>query len=128
SVQARFEDTGPLPTETCEELGLVGLVARACGVHRDIRHEFPSGIYRFAQIPVSTWHTGDVFARAYVRWLEIQRSATFVRDQLMALPEGVTRGEVGSPAPDAITVALVEGWRGEICHVEIAGARGRLGP
>jgi Ni,Fe-hydrogenase III large subunit len=27
-----------------------------------------------AQLPVSTWETGDVFARAYVRWLEIQRS------------------------------------------------------
>ncbi len=126
SVQARFEDTGPLPRETCEELGLVGLVARASGIHRDVRHEFPSGIYRFAQIPVSTWHTGDVFARAYVRWLEIQRSAAFVREQLVALPEGPARDEVGSLVPDAIAVALVEGWRGEICHVAITNARGRL--
>jgi Ni,Fe-hydrogenase III large subunit len=104
----------------------VGPVARACGVHRDVRHEFPSGIYRFVQIPVSTWHTGDVFARAYVRWLEIQRSAAFVREQLMALPEGPARGEVGSLASDAITVALVEGWRGEICHVAVTDPRGRL--
>jgi Ni,Fe-hydrogenase III large subunit len=126
SVQARFEDTGALRPETCEELGLVGLVARACGIHRDIRHEFPSGIYRFAQIPVSTWHTGDVFARAYVRWLEIQRSAAFVREQLTAFPEGPAREEIGSLAPDAISVALVEGWRGEICHVAITDARGRL--
>jgi Ni,Fe-hydrogenase III large subunit len=126
SVQARFEDAGRLPPETCEELGLVGLVARACGVYRDIRHEFPSGVYRFAQIPVSTWHTGDVFARAYVRWLEIQRSAAFVREQLMALPAGPARGEVGSPVPDALTIALIEGWRGEICHVAITDARGRL--
>jgi Ni,Fe-hydrogenase III large subunit len=126
SVQARFEDTGSLPPAICDELGLVGLVARACGFHRDIRHEFPSGIYRFAQIPVSTWHTGDVFARAYVRWLEIQRSAAFVREQLITLPQGPARDEVGSPAPDAITVALVEGWRGEICHVAITDARGRL--
>jgi Ni,Fe-hydrogenase III large subunit/Ni,Fe-hydrogenase III component G len=126
SVQARFEDTGPLAAETCEALGLVGPVARACGVHRDVRHEFPSGIYRFVQIPVSTWHTGDVFARAYVRWLEIQRSAAFVREQLMALPGGPARGEVGSLAPNAITVALVEGWRGEICHVAVTDPRGRL--
>jgi Ni,Fe-hydrogenase III large subunit len=126
SVQARFEDTGPLAPETCQQLGLVGLVARACGIHRDVRHEFPSGIYRFAQIPVSTWHTGDVFARAYVRWLEIQRSAAFVREQLTALPDGSARGEVGSLAPDAITVSLVEGWRGEICHVAITDPCGRL--
>ena len=55
---------------------------------RDVRHDFPYGIYRFAQIPVSTWHTGDVFARAYVRWLEIQRSLAFVREQLESLPDG----------------------------------------
>ncbi len=126
SVQARFEDTGPLTSETCETLGLVGPVARACGVQRDVRHEFPSGIYRFAQIPVSTWHTGDVFARAYLRWLEIQRSAAFVREQLTALPGGPARSEVGSLAPNAITVSLVEGWRGEICHVAITDARGQL--
>jgi Ni,Fe-hydrogenase III large subunit len=126
SVQARFEDTGRLAPETCAELGLVGLVARACGVQRDVRHEFPSGIYRFAQIPVSTWHTGDVFARAYVRWLEIQRSAAFVREQLMALPDGPARRDVDPLTPDAITVSLVEGWRGEICHVAITDPRGRL--
>jgi Ni,Fe-hydrogenase III large subunit len=126
SVQARFEEAGPLAPETCEELGLVGVVARACGVHRDVRHEFPSGIYRFAHIPVSTWHTGDVFARAYVRWLEIQRSAGFVREQLMALPERPACGDVGSVAPNAIAVSLVEGWRGEICHVAITDPRGRL--
>ena len=43
---------------------------------------FPTGIFRFAQVPVSTWTTGDVFARAYVRWLEIQRSVAFIREQL----------------------------------------------
>jgi Ni,Fe-hydrogenase III large subunit len=126
SVQARFEDTGALAPETCEALGLVGPVARACGIVRDVRHEFPSGIYRFAQIPVSTWHTGDVFARAYVRWLEIQRSAAFVRQQLKALPDGPARSEVGPLTPDAITVSVAEGWRGEICHVAITDARGRL--
>ena len=69
-------------------LGLVGVAARACGLERDARYEFPSGIYRFAHIPVSTWHTGDVFARAYVRWLEIQRSIDFIRNQFAALPDG----------------------------------------
>ena len=67
-------------------LGLVGPAARACGVERDVRHDFPAGIFRFAQIPVSTWTTGDVFARAYVRWLEIQRSVAFIHEQLQALP------------------------------------------
>ena len=126
SVQARFEDTGRLSRGACAELGLVGLVARASGLERDVRHEFPSGIFRFAQIPVSTWQTGDVFARAYVRWLETQRSAAFVAEQLRAVPEGASRGTVERLQPDALAVSLVEGWRGEICHVAITDAHGRL--
>ena len=34
SVRARFENAGPVSRETCEELGLVGVAARACGVER----------------------------------------------------------------------------------------------
>ena len=79
SVMARFDQTGTLTPEICNRIGLVGVAARACGVPRDVRQDFPSGIYRFVQIPVSTWHSGDVFARAYMRWLEIQRSLAFRR-------------------------------------------------
>jgi Ni,Fe-hydrogenase III large subunit len=126
SVQARFENTGPVARETCEQLGLVGPAARACGVERDTRQDFPSGIYRFAQVPVSTWTTGDVFARAYVRRLEIERSAAFIRTQLDTLPGGPARADCGLPQPDRLAVALVEGWRGRICHVALTGADGRF--
>ena len=126
SVQSRFEDTGRVSRQACEDLGLVGPAARACGVDRDIRHDFPSGIYRFAYIPISTRPTGDVFARAFVRKLEIRRSARFVEQQLRGLPDGPVRGELGGLKPEALTVSLVEGWRGEICHVAITDERGRF--
>ncbi len=126
SVQARFEETGAITSEICRQLGIVGPPARACGVERDVRVEHPSGIYRFAQIPISTWHTGDVIARAYVRWLEIQRSAAFVRDRLRALPAGATRAEIGPLAGDRIVVTLAEAWRGEICHVCLTDSTGRF--
>ncbi len=126
SVLARFEDTGPVTKEAAEDLGLVGPAARACGLNRDVRFELPAGIYRFTHIPISTWHDGDVFARAYVRWLEIQRSADFILAQLESLPEGPIRSPVGPPAPDRFVVSLVEGWRGEICHVALTDERGRF--
>ena len=88
SVEARFDETGAVSREVCEALGLVGVAARACGVDRDARHDFPSGIFRFAFIPVSTRPTGDVFARALVRKLEIQRSGHFILGQLKGLPKG----------------------------------------
>jgi len=126
SVMARFDGTGAVSRAVCDELGLVGLAARACGVDRDVRRDFPAGFFRFAQIPVSTWHTGDVFARAYVRWLEVQRSARFVSEQLRTVPGGDPRQDLGPLQSDALVVSLVEGWRGEICHVAITGSDGRF--
>jgi Ni,Fe-hydrogenase III large subunit len=125
SVLARFEGTGTVTRADCQTLGLVGPPARACGVERDVRQEFPAGVFRFVHIPTATWSSGDVFARAYVRWLEIQRSAAFVAEQL-ALPDGPIRVPLGPLAPDHLAVAMVEGWRGEICHVAITDADGRL--
>ncbi len=126
SVQARFEGTGEVSKETCLALGLVGPAARACGVARDIRHDFPSGVFRTARMPVAAWTTGDVFARAYVRWLEIQHSVEFIRRQLQALPEGPMRAPVGPLRPDRFVATLTEGWRGEICHVALTDAEGRF--
>jgi Ni,Fe-hydrogenase III large subunit len=126
SVLARFEETGTLSKETARDLGLVGVAARACGLDRDCRFTFPSGMYRFAQIPVSTCDSGDVFARAQVRWLEIQRSLDFLEEQLATMPDAPTRMPVEPPAPDMLAVSMVEGWRGELCHVAVTGPDGRF--
>jgi Ni,Fe-hydrogenase III large subunit len=95
-------------------------------VERDVRQDFPSGIFRFAQIPISKWHSGDVFARAWVRWLEIRRSGAFLREQLASLPEGPILSSAGPLLPEHLVVSFVEGWRGEICHVAITDAGGRF--
>ena len=52
----------------------------------------------------------------------------FRSEQLRALPEGeVCRASAtGTLAPDHLAVSLVEGWRGEICHVAITDAAGRF--
>jgi Ni,Fe-hydrogenase III large subunit len=126
SVMARFEQTGTITSKQCQELGLVGIAARACGVERDVRHEFPWGLYRAVRIPISIGPSGDVYARAYVRWLEIQASAAFVREQLQALPDGPMRVDAGPLAPEQIAVSLIEGWRGEICHVAVTDSSGRF--
>ncbi len=126
SVLSRFEETGTLTKELCRELGLVGVPARACGTEIDCRFIFPAGIYSYSQIPVSTWHTGDVFARAYVRWLEIQRSISFILEQIKTYPKVMITKEIKQTNPDKLCVSLIEGWRGEICHVGITGRDGSL--
>ena len=126
SVMARFEDTGRLAAGVAARLGMVGPAARACGLRRDVRESHPSGIFQMVHIPVSTAESGDVFARAHVRWSEIRRSIEYVRTQLEALPRGETRNECPAPSPACFAVSLVEGWRGEICHVAITNAAGRF--
>ena len=126
SVRARFEGTGTVSRETAIELGLVGPAARASGVDHDVRRDHASGIYRFVQMPVTTFETGDVLARALVRLLESERSVEFVVSQLENLPGGLTRVATGALAPRSLVVTLVEGWRGEIAHVAITDERGRF--
>jgi len=126
SVLARLEGIGGVPREKCLELGFVGVVARACDVPRDVRHDHPYGIYRFSHIPVATAWAGDVLARALVRWVEARRSLEFLLEQLSALPAGAPRVVCGALQPDELVVAMEEGWRGEIVHVALTDDRGEL--
>jgi Ni,Fe-hydrogenase III large subunit len=67
-----------------------------------------------------------VFARARVRWLESQRSGQFLQEQLAAPADGECLAALPPPAPDALAVSLVEGWRGEVCHVALTDGQGRF--
>ena len=126
SVRARFELTGTVTSVQAAELGLVGVAARAAGLVRDVRFDHPAGWHRFAPVPVAVWPDGDVLARARVRSLEIQRSGKFLEDQLGTPPDGENFTAARPPAGDTLAVALVEGWRGEICHVALTDTAGRF--
>jgi Ni,Fe-hydrogenase III large subunit len=67
-----------------------------------------------------------VLARAQVRWVETERSTDFLLDQLRMLPDGPTRVPCPPPAPGALAVSLVEGWRGEIAHAAVVDEAGRI--
>lgn len=126
TVRARFENVGRLYPTQAAALGLVGPSARGCGLVRDVRYDHPAGWHRFAQAPVVVWPGGDVFARARVRSLEILRSGEFIRDQLVAPPDDDQDDGLPAPEPDMLAVALVESWRGEVCHAALTDASGRF--
>jgi Ni,Fe-hydrogenase III large subunit len=126
AVRARFEHVGVVSQKQASAIGLVGPAARACGLVRDVRYDHPAGWHRFAQAPVAVWPGGDVFARARVRTLEIQRSGEFLLEQLATPPDGDLFAAPGEPAASTLAVALVEGWRGEVCHVALTDSAGRF--
>ncbi|HUX50318.1 MAG TPA: NADH-quinone oxidoreductase subunit C, partial [Spirochaetia bacterium] len=120
TVLERFEKTGMVTAETAREIGMVGPAARASGVPLDVRQDHPYG--GFAQFPVHalTLKSGDVYARAYMRYIEITQSVDIVRDLLVELAShsadaAVHGGEAaGAFPPDTLVVSMGEGWRGEI--------------
>jgi Ni,Fe-hydrogenase III large subunit len=125
SVTSRFQTTGTVSAADCRSLGIVGPAARASGLQRDVRCDFPTGIYTTAQIPVVNFSEGDVFSRAIVRWRELQCSITFIKDLIASMPQGKTCADAGGPMkPDSLCISLIEGWRGEICHVGITNGNG----
>jgi Ni,Fe-hydrogenase III large subunit len=125
-VLHRLEGTGIITPESALELGLVGVAARACGLTRDVRHDHPHGYYTLHQIPIAFAWDGDVYSRALVRRIEAIRASEFVREALLQLPEGELQTACGPLRGDHIAVSLVEGWRGEIAHIAVTDAAGRI--
>jgi Ni,Fe-hydrogenase III large subunit len=126
SALARMEETGTVTTEHARAAGLVGLAARASGVGRDARTDFPYGIYRYSSIPSPTMESGDVYARTKLRALEIHNSIQFIFEQLDHLPTPKPKSPAKELAKNMFTIALTEGHRGEIAHVLLTGADGQL--
>lgn len=127
SVMARFENTGTVTGQAARETGLVGVAARACGICRDVRADLPFGAYVGHQMNPVTFTSGDVRARAGVRWFEVKNSVKFIQEELETMAQsGEIMSKPGKPEGDSICIALTEGWRGEICHTAITDSTGAL--
>ena len=124
SVLARLDHTGTVSGEWARSIGMVGPAARASGIDLDTRSQFPYGAYRYTHLPLITLSTGDVFARARIRSLEIDESLRFIFDQLENLSPGPIKNAMGSIQKESGVISLVEGWRGEIAHCAFTNADG----
>ncbi|MDR2695596.1 MAG: NADH-quinone oxidoreductase subunit C [Deltaproteobacteria bacterium] len=125
AVRARYEDCGPVATGLARACGLVGVAARASGLARDARVQFPVSGAAPDDIPLSKCESGDVYARAVVRSRELDSSAAFIRRGVSALPEGPISAPLPALPLHRMAVGIIEGWRGEICHVALTDAQGR---
>ena len=129
TLLARFEQCGLVPKSEMERIGGVGQAARASGLKRDIRHTHPSGYYAEMEHNPIVKSECDVMARLATRLDEVIQSADYIERLLsgyapskdIAAPnyEAQFKGE-------ALSFSLVEGWRGEICHVALTDSDGRI--
>lgn len=126
SVLTRFEGVGVLTEAQANEIGMVGPAARACGCRRDVRCDHPYGVFQFSHIPIAIETTGDVYARAVVRWLEVQRSLEFLLELLGNKPGGAMLEPLGPLKPNSMAFGVSETWRGEAMHVAFSDEAGKL--
>ena len=98
TVLDRLEFTGKINKKTAEELSLCGISARASGLPRDSRVEFPYLIYDKFNLKPVLLESGDVFARTALRIKEIMLSVKIVGGLLFNLPEG----EIISPCENRV--------------------------
>ncbi len=126
TVLDRLENTGTVSHWDALEIGLAGMAARACGIRSDIRRDLPSGYYKTLAPHLATEQDGDVLARAKIRYGEIRESIAFIRMVLGNLPQGGIRewDEAKTFAPDSLSIALEEAWRGEVCHIMLTDTGG----
>jgi Ni,Fe-hydrogenase III large subunit/NADH:ubiquinone oxidoreductase subunit C len=129
SVLSRFEGTGRVSTHQASLIGAVGMAARSSGLERDIRWSHPSMAYSQLNYDPVVISRGDVWARAMLRTLEVEKSISMVLN-LLDLLEGKSGHSVpvyeNTLEPDMLAISLAEGWRGEICHTVITDDKGKI--
>ncbi|MBE6404457.1 MAG: hydrogenase [Lentisphaerae bacterium] len=126
TVLDRLENTGRVEKDLAKDLGLVGMAGRASGLLLDTRYDLPlkKGDPRVKRITLKHC-TGEVMARALVRYREIETSHEFIIRMLMEEFAGEIRSEYKGTVPaNKIAVSVVESWRGELCHAAVTGEEG----
>lgn len=129
TLLARFEQCGIVSREEMARIGGVGQASRASGFARDIRASHPWGLFaRGLHHGSIVKRQGDVMARLMTRCREVLQSAELI-GRLLAhfVPAEQSAPDYAAAlAPEALSFGLVEGWRGEICHVLLTDAEGRI--
>ncbi len=116
SVVSRFDDTGRVSKADALRFGFSGISAKASGIGVDARVDFP--IRDFPGLLVHTQSSGDVYARAHLRYTEAMQSLALVLELLDKVdPAAPVRSTPKALIPNRIAISIVESARGRIVHI-----------
>ena len=111
-LKERFETTGVLSKEAAEAYGARGVAARASGVDRDMRRDYPYAAYGELKLVVMVEKAGDVAARFALRVRELTESFRLIRLSLEKMPTGPVLTAQSYKAGESFGWA--ESWRGGV--------------
>lgn len=129
SFMSRVSNLGAVSKQNALALGLVGPGTRACGVHLDCRIQHPLPHLPEPPILQRKAH-GDVLSRAIIRHEEIKESVNYCLRLLdsFAMEKNTAPMLPVAPTlqPEHLAIGMVEGFRGEVCHIGVTDAQGKL--
>jgi Ni,Fe-hydrogenase III large subunit/Ni,Fe-hydrogenase III component G len=111
----RLEEVGNVGASDAREFGLVGPVARASGVSRDLRRAHPYLGYERVDFDVPCETEGDGYARLRVFFGEAAQSARIISAVSSSIPQGAFRAPQVSLGAGA-ALGWVEAPRGAALH------------
>ncbi len=126
SLQDRTVATGILKPGLARQFGAGGYVGRASGRAFDARRSVAYPPYDQLQFDVPVLEEGDVNARVWIRFREIEQSLALIDQILERLPDGPFHVEVNAAGTPREGLALVEGFRGDILVSLRLGSDGRI--
>lgn len=114
--QSRTKGIGVLTAEDAIAYGCTGPVARASGVHSDIRKLYPYDAYSKVEFDEVIETAGDSFARYMVRVKEMTQSIRIIEQLIDSIPEGDFVGKTKNvlKLPKGEFYTRVETARGEL--------------
>jgi formate hydrogenlyase subunit 5 len=121
----RLEEVGIITAEHAKSYGLVGPIARASGVARDIRKIFPYAAYEGVDFTVPVETQGDGYARLRVFFQEAEQAAAIIGQVASRLP----RGPVLADPPECrsgVALGVVEAPLGAAFHWLRLGENGAV--
>jgi Ni,Fe-hydrogenase III large subunit/Ni,Fe-hydrogenase III component G len=120
----RLEEVGVIWPETAQAYSLVGPVARASGLARDLRRAQPYSGYEVFDFEVPTETEGDGYARLRVLFAEARQCVRIMEQAVAALKDGDIRVPVKPGAGAAL--GWVEAPRGATAHWVRLDESGRI--
>ncbi len=125
-VADRLEGTGWLDSAVARDFGVVGYVARGCGLSHDARRDLPSGAYEWFDFAPIVEDSGDVRARLQVRVREARQTLFVIEQALARAASSTLRVDIPSLPAFTPSFGIVEAWRGRLVHMVMADENGRL--
>lgn len=111
----RLEEVGMVGRDTARRFSLVGPIARASGLARDLRRAQPYSGYDAFRFEVPRETEGDGYARLRVLFAEARQSLGIMSQAAAAIPPGPVR-DASRHVPSGAALGWVEAPRGASFH------------